>query len=99
MTEWLQECPSIGNNDHHYDSHQREWLGFATSKEEESATTLPLQEEKMGRQGGGLKIEELRDGSQYRTFVVENDETATAAEPSPPDPPLSQTTKKEDNTE
>ncbi|KAI2500207.1 Vacuolar protein 14 C-terminal Fig4p binding [Fragilaria crotonensis] len=85
------ESPSIGHDDHHHDvgSHRREWLGFA-SKEEEEATTLQFQEEKMGRQGGGLKIEELREGSQYdqlqnitnssvSTFVVENDDSVTAS--------------------
>jgi hypothetical protein len=105
------ESPSIGSNDHHHDvgSHRREWLGFA-SKEEEEATALQFQEEKLGRQGGGLKIEELREGSQYdqlqdianisvNTLVVKTAEPVAVAEPPPPDPPLLQLPKQEDNSE
>jgi hypothetical protein len=62
----------------------------------------------MGRQGGGLQVEEFRAGNPYdelqnttnssvNTIVVKNDETVARAEPPPPDPPLLHPSKQEDN--
>jgi Vacuolar protein 14 C-terminal Fig4p binding len=105
------ESPNIASNDHHHDvgSHRRDWLGFA-SKEEEEAKILQLQEEKQSRQGGGVKIEELRDGSQYdqlediadtsaKIFAVEDDTTIAAPEPPQLDEQKLEPPKEQDNSE